>query len=96
MLDKYRKQEYNKYRNQERETKMNWIVRNEPKQEKQESFEERMAELQNKVQGASDEQLEAWMRPELHDLCQAARIELQKRQNAAKQNHVGADPIWTR
>ena len=75
---------------------MNWIVRDEPKQEKSESFEERMAKLQEKVQGANDAQLEAWMRPELHDLCQAARIELQKRKATAKQDHVGADPIWTR
>jgi len=74
----------------------NWIVKNESKQEKQESFEVRMAKLQAKVQAATDVQLEAWMQPELHDLCQAARIELRKRQGTAKSDHVGADPIWTR
>lgn len=73
---------------------MNWIVKNDSPAEPIKPFEERMAELQDKVKAATVEELESWMRSELGDLCQAARIELRKRSNV--QPNTNYSEAWTR
>lgn len=73
---------------------MSWIIKNDPPEPKAKSFQERMADLQVKVEGATEEELESWQRPELGDLCQAARIELRKRNKV--QPNTNYDGIWIR